>query len=513
MKTLSLSFLITFLAGAIYALAYPSFLGNGWLPLIFIALPLFLWKLEEASFKTSLLFILGFNLGLDLVGYYWIPHTLREFGQLPYIISVILGSSFCLILQPHWWVYAVWKKFRPLGFWNGEKRIILTALVMTMLERFVNQQFPSFVGSPWLHLAPYLGLAPYFGVAIFSFMTYWLSLEVVAQLKIKHLRPQTWIGMGLFIILNAAFPIKNPGTDLNLPVRIVQANIGNFQKVSSERGDANSFETISETYENLSIEENGFKPQLIIWPETAYPDTFYGSKTQLNNIFFNITQATGSEMLIGGYDQDLTKSSMDQFESIFNASLLISEGKVKSIYHKNILIPFGETLPFGPLNRKVVSIIPAISLFARGDGIPVMETHAGFRFVTPICYELLESNYMRGLLNQWGGNHFIVNHTNDSWYGDTAEPYQHLFLSKWRALEFQLPIIRSTNTGVSSVIYPDGSESRRLGINETGRLDVNIPLSNPKSTVYQEYGFFPLLLLVGLIYLVTWWREKSGIRT
>jgi apolipoprotein N-acyltransferase len=204
---------------------------------------------------------------------------------------------------------------------------------------------------------------------------------------------------------------------------------------------------------------------------------------------------------------------MDQFESIFNASLLISEGKVKSIYHKNILIPFGETLPFGPLNHKVVSIIPAISLFARGEGIPVMETHAGFRFVTPICYELLESNYMRGLLNQWGGNHFIVNHTNDSWYGDTAEPYQHLFLSKWRALEFQLPIIRSTNTGVSSVIYPDGSESRRLGINETGRLDVNIPLSNPKSTVYQEYGFLPLLLLVGLIYLVTWWREKSGIRT
>ncbi len=204
---------------------------------------------------------------------------------------------------------------------------------------------------------------------------------------------------------------------------------------------------------------------------------------------------------------------MDQFESVFNASLLISDDKVKSIYHKNILIPFGETLPFGPLNRQIVSIIPAISLFARGSGIPVMETRDGYRFVTPICYELLESNYMRGLLNQWGGNHFIVNHTNDSWYGETAEPYQHLFLSKWRAIEFQLPIIRSTNTGVSSVIYPDGSESAQLGINKIGKLDINVSLSKPKSTVYQEYGAFPLLLLVGLIYLVTWWREKSGSRS
>lgn len=507
MKKLSLDFLITLLAGGIYALAYPSFLGNGWLPLIFIALPLFIWKLEEANFKSSLVVILGFNLGLDLVGYYWIPHTLREFGQLPFAVSVLLGSAFCLILQPHWWVYSVWKKFRPAGNWDDENRIILTALIMTLLERFVNQQFPSFAGSPWLHLAPYLGLAPFFGVALFSFMTYWMSLEVVAQIRAKHLRPQMWIGMALFVILNASLPLKNPSTGLNLPVRIVQANIGNFLKVSSERGDFNSFESISNTYEKISKNDNGFIPHLIIWPETAFPDTFYGSESQVKEIFQNITRETGSEILIGGYDQDLTKSPMDMVESIFNASLLISENKVKSIYHKNILIPFGETLPFGPFNRNVVSIVPAISLFARGSGTPIMETRAGFRFVTPICYELLESNYMRGLLNQWGGNHFIVNHTNDSWYGDTAEPLQHLFLSKWRALEFQLPIIRSTNTGISSVIYPDGSESRRLGINETGGLDISVPLSKPKSTVYQEYGIFPLLLLVGLIYLVTWLRR------
>lgn len=513
MNKTSLSVLTTFLAGCLYALAYPSILGQGWMPLIFIALPLFLWKLEEASFKSTFLMILGFNFGLNVTGYYWIPETLREFGQLPYLVSLILGGLFCLILQPHWWVYAVWKKFRPNLNWYSEKNILITSLVMTLLERYVTQQFPSYVGSPWLHLAPYLSLAPYFGVSLFSFMTYWLSLEMVAQLKQRHLRLQVWIIMAVFVVINASSPLSIPDNKISLPVRIVQANIGNFMKVSSERGDTNAYQTISDTYENLSkLDDSDFRPDLIVWPETAYPDTFYGSETQLHSIFSNILEETQSEMLIGGYDQDLTKASDDIYESVFNASLLLSENKVKSIYHKNILIPFGETLPFGPLNRSIVNMVPAISLFAKGQGTQTMETKNGYKFVTPICYEILESNYMRDLLNQWGNNHFIVNHTNDSWYGDTAEPYQHLFLSKWRALEFQLPIIRSTNTGISSVIFQDGSESRQLGIGEVGKLDVIVPLKEPQTTVYQQYGIFPLLLLASLVFMITWWREKSESR-
>ena len=512
MKKLSLDCLISLIAGGIYALAYPSFLGNGWLPLLFIGLPLFLWKLESSSFKSSLLFILAFNLGLNFVGYYWVPHTMREFGQLPFLISVILGAAASLVLQPHWWAYAIWRKYRPQWDWSKERNILLTAFIMTMLERYVPQLFPSYVGSPWLHFAPYLGLAPYFGVVVFSFITYWLCLEVIHHIRNKKSRYQVWVIMGLFILLNSSFPITKPAANRQLQVRIVQANIGNFLKITSETGDTNSFETVTKIYEELSEKDNGFRPQLIIWPETAYPHTFFGSESMLSETFLKIMDSTGGELLIGGYDQDLTKSSVDFIESVFNSSLLLSEGKVKSIYHKNILIPFGETLPFGPLNSTVVSIVPAISLFAKGKGIPVMETNAGFRFVTPICYEILETNYMRDLLNQWGGNHFIVNHTNDSWYGDTAEPYQHLFLSKWRALEFQLPIIRSTNTGISSVIYQDGTESTRLGINQTGVLDVSVPLNKPHPTVYQESGVIPFLLCFLVLYLITWWREKKGIR-
>jgi apolipoprotein N-acyltransferase len=509
MKSHLLSLSLTTIAGALYALSYPSFMGPGWFPLLFIALPFFLWRLEVAnSVKSIILHILSYNLGLNLVGYYWIPETLREFGQLPYFISVVLGLLFTVILQPHWWMYVLWKKYRPGPQWSSEKATLVTAMIMTLLERYFPQQFPSFVGSPWLHLSPYLGLAPHLGVVTFSFFTYWISLEIFTQISVKKFRKQVWIIFIFFCILNASLPLKKSYSDKVLPIRIVQANIGNFLKIQSELGDLDSFESIKLTYETLSTRENGFKPKLIVWPETAYQETFYGGSLLPDQTFEQIIQKTKAEMLIGGYDQDMSKSPLSLIENVFNASILLNQNGVKSSYHKNILIPFGETLPFGPFNSQVISIIPAVSLFARGNGTPLMITRDGFKFVTPICYEILESNYMRTLLNQWGGNHFIVNHTNDSWYGDTAEPRQHLFLSKWRALEFKLPIIRSTNTGISSVIYPDGSESPQLGTGKVGILDVNVHLGSGLPTFYQLYGIYPVIgifLLLIISYLI---RDK-----
>lgn len=509
MKSLLLSLALTTVSGGLYALCYPSFIGSGWFPLLFLALPFYLWRLDVApNLKSSLLHVLAYNLGLNLIGYYWIPQTLREFGQLPFIISIFLGLLFSLLLQPHWWLYVFWKKWRPDLQWYSEKGILITAFVMTIMERYFPQQFPSYVGSPWLHMAPYLGLSPYIGAVGFSFITYWISLEAYTQLALKKFRLQVWMVFLIFVLANALTPLSDIHSARNLPVRIVQANIGNFLKVLSEKGDKDSFESIKGTYKTYSTIENGFMPKLIIWPETAYPDPFYGPSTKLDTIFHDIQQLTNAEILIGGYDQDPDKSPFELNETVFNSSILISDEKVKMSYHKNILIPFGETLPFGPFNNQIVSIVPAVSLFARGEGTPLMELKGGERFVTPICYEILESNYMRGLLNQWGKNHLIINHTNDSWYGNTAEPHQHLFLSKWRALEFQLPIIRSTNTGISSVIFPDGSESKRLDVGAVGNLDVNVPLGSGEATIYQKWGIYPTLLIFFLLMIATWIREK-----
>jgi len=98
--------------------------------------------------------------------------------------------------------------------------------------------------------------------------------------------------------------------------------------------------------------------------------------------------------------------------------------------------------------------------------------------------------------------------TNDSWYGDTVEPEQHLFLTKWRAIEFKLPIVRSTNTGISVVIDENGKELQRLNIYEAANLDINLKLSNEKENFqlwYKKFGiwaFIPFILLLFLFHLI-----------
>ena len=505
------SFFIAFFAGGLYALAYPSFLGSGFFGLIFLAIPLFFYLLnKEQKLVKRILVALGFNSGLNVIGYYWIPQTLVEFGGLPYWLSFIVGLFAALILQPHWWLYTLWPKFKPKGLeLNSNLGIFLSALLITILEWFIPQQFSSFAGSPWLQIAPFLGLAPIFGVSLFSFITYWVSLEIVKVMQTKKINPVVAICFGLFLISNIAMPLEKNQTGKDFKVRLVQPNIGNFMKVSSERGDRNSYQAIANLYYDLSTEDKDFQADLIIWPETAYPETFYGTETQITSLFRRILDESGSELLIGGYDQNTEKSPMDIIESVHNASLLLSEGKVKSVYHKNILIPFGETLPFGPLNEMIVGWVPAISLFAKGDGTPLMETRDGYRFITPICYEILKPSFVRSLLNTHGKNHFIVNHTNDSWYGDTAEPHQHLFLSKWRAIEFNLPLIRSTNTGITSIIYPDGSESERMNVGEEEKLDLEIKLAEaPTETIYQRFGQLAFLLVAFIIGSIEYYRTR-----
>lgn len=507
MKQNLISLAISLCAGSLYAHAYPSFLGAGWFPLLFIALPLHLYAMSRSeTLKNYFFSITGFNLGLNLTGYYWISHTLQEFGNLPYAVALLVSLIFTFILQPHWWFYALWLKFRPKVNWQSSLGIFSSAVILCLLERIIQQQFPSFVGAPWLHLAPFLGLAPIFGIIIFSFFTYWISLESVEQIRIRQFRILPWAALFVFTLANALTPLEIKESSQLLKARIVQANIGNFLKVSSEMGDESSLSSIITSYSDLSIGDNDFKPDLIIWPETAYPNEFSKDQSILPSLFNHIMETTGAEMLIGAYTRNPDYTS---HEVVYNSSLLFSDNRIKASYYKNILIPFGETLPFGALNKKIVEFIPAVALFARGEGGEKLATRQGQRFIAPICYEILESGFVRKLLNEYQDNQFIINLTNDSWYGDTAEPYQHLFLSKWRALEFSLPIIRSTNTGVTSVIYPDGSESKRLLVGEKKVLEEVIPLPPPQNTIYQRYGLLPFILLVMMMGLTLWWQERN----
>ena len=325
-----------------------------------------------------------------------------------------------------------------------------------------------------------------------------MALSIIKHIRSKKIPIVAYSLLGIMIVLNFLLPAPFSGPSLTpLNVRLVQPNIGNFLKIDSERGGQNSLRSVFDNYYDLSTTPSLKPLDLIIWPETSFPTLLASevmkksSDIQIPGTLSQIIEKTQAELFIGGYD--LRPSiGPDGYQSQYNSAFLFgTDMKLKEVYRKIHLIPFGEGLPFGPFN-KVLS--KYFSTFKTKNGIP---------FISVICYEVLFSDFVREFLNkQKIPPQFLINLTNDSWYGNTAEPFQHLFLAKWRALEFNIPIIRSTNTGITTIIMPDGSESKRLNYQEKKVLDVELKLSTRKNTIYQRFGLWVVLLLALSFYFI-----------
>jgi apolipoprotein N-acyltransferase len=504
--------------GSLYALAFPTKIGLFFFPGQIIGLALLFYSLKKPdknnplrkNLKLNLLLLLAFSFGYYQTGYYWLPETLRQFGNLPVPINYVLGVLFTLIIMPQFTIFLLINTFINKKFPKIKSSIIFTAFFLTLLEYFTPQQFPAHAGHPWMHIAPHLGLAPIFGYPIYSFISFLLALAIVKLFQQKKI---DWPAITISTILIALnFLLPQPSSRNNPKInriRLVQANIGNFMKLSSENGDSLTLGIIYDRYYNLSTKDKlNSPPDLIIWPETAFPE-FINSKLASKSRNFmpellrRVVDKTKAELFTGGYEE-ITSKEFSNFKSQYNTAFFISNQAVlKEYYHKMKLIPFGEGLPFGPLNKYLSKIITNISYFAKGSKYSLFKTKNGTPFFSLICYEVLFPSLVKNFINRLPENpHFMINLTNDSWYGNTSEPHQHLFLAKWRAVEFNIPIIRMTNTGISSIIYPDGSESKRIPYGKIDSLDLTLKTYDRTPTFFQKFGIYSFLLLGIILYLL-----------
>jgi len=507
------TFIIPLLGACIYAFGFPL----TWFPKIFftpmIGVAIYLGTLtyDKNEKSRNLIKTIMFLLGIYAMGFYWIPYTLKEFGNIPFPLNQLLGMFSAILLKPHYLSFVLllylFRKFNlkvPLIFKeNPSLKNCSLALVLTLLEFYTPQQFPAYIGHTWIVLAPYLGMAKIFGQPIFSFFSFWAALVMVTYFKEKKF---DLLGISLFIIfllVNILIPLKwgpFPNAKVNV-LRMAQANVGNFMKVDSEKGGVTSKTEVERRFIYLSTLYSDNPIDLIIWPETSYPKLLHADKMKISSeyvppIFKEIIRTTGAEIYFGGYDH-ANNGTGSKIESEYNSAFLMgNNGLLKTVYHKIRLLPFGEGLPFGPLNKYIAPHLKdVLSFFAKGKDPVLFETKNGSFFTTAICYEILFSRFIRDYLNSFKTRpDFIINLTNDSWYGKTSEPYHHLELSHWRALEHNLPVVRMTNTGISSVLYPDGSESKRTGIYTQEILDITLKTPKvSKATIFQEWGIGALL--------------------
>ena len=272
---------------------------------------------------------------------------------------------------------------------------------------------------------------------------------------------------------------------------VVQGNIDQSLKWDSDFQE----ETVS-IYKKLSLESADFKPQLIIWPETALP-YFFQDTSHLSKVVFEAAKITNANILFGSPAYVKDKDNI----FYYNRAYIISKNRVLDYYDKVHLVPFGEYVPLKRYIPFVHRLVPAAGDFSTGKKVKPIHS-PDLTMGALICFETIFPDISRKLAVQ--GAEFLVNLTNDAWFGHTSAPYQHLSMAVFRCVENGLPMARSANTGISAFILATGKivDTSKLFVREI--LQKKIQLTH-KKTFYSQLGdIFAILLTVATIIKFLW---------
>lgn len=239
-------------------------------------------------------------------------------------------------------------------------------------------------------------------------------------------------------------------------------------------------------------------PDLVVWPETAVPTLLEWA----DPAFATITDAAQGTPLALGIQRSEGARSYNSLVHLDRA------GQVAAIYDKHHLVPFGEYFPGGDLAARFGLRGFAAREgdgYSAGPGPQVIDFGAAGRGLPLICYEAVFPQDVAGAAER---PDFLLQITNDAWFGRYIGPYQHLAQARMRAIEQGLPLVRAANTGVSAVIDPWGRTIAELPLGEAGYVDAALPAPLP-ATLYARTGDWPILAVLLAAALMGWFRQRS----
>ncbi len=242
-------------------------------------------------------------------------------------------------------------------------------------------------------------------------------------------------------------------------------------------------------------------PDLVIWPETALP---YSLERNPELIDVIADAANGAPVLLG-------RQRVVGTQGWNSLSLISPDAAITANYDKHHLVPFGEYIPFGDLAYTWFGLTAFAAQqgngYTPGPGPQVMDLGESLGKIIPlICYEAVFPQDLRGTDRaDW-----ILQVTNDAWFGTLSGPFQHLAQARLRAIEQGLPLVRVANTGVTGVYDARGRETVALEFGTASYLDAELPGSVP-APPYARYGEIPVLVLLGGLCLLTFRRRGTTI--
>jgi apolipoprotein N-acyltransferase len=298
------------------------------------------------------------------------------------------------------------------------------------------------------------------------------------------------VSVAALFLLNAAYGyvvLSNPPNGNPVKVAVVQGNIEQWQK-----WDRKYAPMIMQIYGDLTMAAAKDHPDLIVWPETATPRAL-NSDPKLNKRVRQIAESAGTYLLLGSSQVYKFKRNDPKSAKVKNSAYLVPADpslKLTQQYDKIRLFPFGEYLPYKKKIPWSYINVPDAGNYIRGKEQTIFELPE-FQFGVTICWENLFGDFVRRLVKR--GAQFIVNMTNEAWFGRTGAPYQFVSMNVFRAVENRVFVIRCANTGVSCFIDPYGRVVSRVkdadGYDVFIRgFQINPVLPLQSHTLYTRYG-------------------------
>jgi len=469
----ALPLLFALAAGAATVFGFAPF-GLSALPVVTLSLLVVLWQ-AAASARAAAAIGFAFGLGLFGAGASWVFIALNTFGGMPVPLAAVATAGFCAYLSLYpaaaGWLAAKWTS---QGTWPRAFAAAAAWMLAEWARSFV------FTGFPWLSFGyatlsgtfpnPLAGFAPVGGVFLVTLagalVASALALIVDAIATAARARAAILAGAIAVVVAGGAVLSRIEWTSPAGPpvtVSLVQGNVTQELKF-----DPDFRRTTFELYTRLLDNSRG---RLVVLPESAFPVFADEVPRPVIQQMLRTMSARGGDALVGMFT---VEPPLAPGEDLRYYNSVVSVGSARpQLYRKRHLVPFGETIPLEPVVgwflRKVLAI--PLASQTRGEPDPPAFDAAGERVAVNICYE---DAFGTDIRPQARDATLLVNVTNDAWYGRSLAAEQHNQISAMRALETGRPLLRATNTGITSAISHEGREIARLPWFTTGVLEVEI---------------------------------------
>jgi apolipoprotein N-acyltransferase len=492
--------MVAALLGALAATALPP------VGLVAALVPAFtglLWLVAGARVRCALAAGWWFGLGHFSVGFYWVGSAFFVDAQLYGFLAApaVLGLAAGMAIYPAAALGAAQAAGHRLRLRAWARALVLAALWMVgeWLRGWVFTGFPwNLIGTAWSGIDAMLQPAAWigaWGLGLVSVAAAALPAQLAEGRRVRDLA-LAFGGLGLIAVmaLAGAWRLQDAQTpDVEgVRLRLIQPNIAQHLKWKPELRTRHVQRQLEMSRQPAAA---GAAPTHVIWAETSVPFNLAGDPPLQRVLGGGVPE--GGLLIAGAPRADGQPGATRRLWN--SAHALNADGEIVATYDKQHLVPFGEYVPFRSI-LKFSKLTEGRLDFAFGEGPRIIDLPGLPPASVLICYEVIFPDEVPGRDGTGGGRPgWLLNLTNDAWFGVTSGPHQHQAAARLRAVEQGLPLVRAANTGISAVVDAYGRVRGELALATAGVLDSGLPAALAP-TAYARFGpLFAWLLALAMI--------------